>query len=253
MSIAVLEVELLPLGAVRPAVEDLRQAAGLLDQLPRGRALRAQRPLVDRGARVALDADELATARVDDLAAAHRAVRADRLGDVEPGDPAARLFRVSCETARGTEPPVRGAPDERQVAQPVERLGAMAVAHRRRTTRRVVISSVCLVSVLPITAGVERAGRPRVPGDRSGATRGLRGGLSRVSAINPPSFGTETSPPALSWSVVIEALRWLCGSARPALLHQLTCGDHAGFGSVSSLVPSSSTSSGDSGAGSSRT
>src|SRR4051794_4761377 len=43
-----LEVELAPLGRARRAVEDLRQPAGLLDELARGRALRAQRALVDR-------------------------------------------------------------------------------------------------------------------------------------------------------------------------------------------------------------
>src|SRR6185436_1501896 len=63
-----LEVELGPLGRARRPVEDLRQPAGLLDELARGRALGAQRPLVDRRARVALDVDQLAVAGVDDLA-----------------------------------------------------------------------------------------------------------------------------------------------------------------------------------------
>src|SRR4051794_27746067 len=61
-----LELDLLPLGPARLAVADLGEAAGLLDELPRRRPLRAERALVDRGARVALDVDELAVARVDD-------------------------------------------------------------------------------------------------------------------------------------------------------------------------------------------
>src|SRR5205807_81413 len=72
-----LELELLPLAAAGPPVADPGQATGLLDELARGRALGAQRPLVDRRARIALDVDELAVARVDELAAADRAVRAD--------------------------------------------------------------------------------------------------------------------------------------------------------------------------------
>src|SRR5690606_16649268 len=55
-----LELELLPRRRARPAVEDLREPPGLLDELARGRALGAQRPLVDGRARVALDVDELA-------------------------------------------------------------------------------------------------------------------------------------------------------------------------------------------------
>ena len=75
-----LELELLPLGAARAAVLHLRQAARLLDQLARGGALGAERALVDRRARVALDVHQLAVARVDHLAAAHGAVGADGLG-----------------------------------------------------------------------------------------------------------------------------------------------------------------------------
>src|SRR5829696_1092837 len=82
-----LELDLLPLRPARPAVLDLGEATGLLDQLARGRALRAQRALVDRRARVALDVDELAVAGVHDLTAADGAVGADRLGRLQPGDP----------------------------------------------------------------------------------------------------------------------------------------------------------------------
>src|SRR4030095_1130447 len=48
------------------------------------RALRAERPLVDRAARVALDVDELSALCVDELAAPDGAVRADPLGDRRP-------------------------------------------------------------------------------------------------------------------------------------------------------------------------
>src|SRR3954462_15516804 len=89
-----LELDLLPLGPVRAAVQDLVQPAGLLDELARRRALRAQRALVDRRARVALDVDELAVARVDDLPAADRAVGAHRLGDLQPRDARAGPLRA---------------------------------------------------------------------------------------------------------------------------------------------------------------
>src|ERR687885_755253 len=64
------ELELAPLGRAGRAVPDLRQPPGLLDELARGRALRAERSLVDWRARIALDVDELAVARVYDLPAA---------------------------------------------------------------------------------------------------------------------------------------------------------------------------------------
>ena len=90
--------------AARAAVLDLREAVGLLDELARGRALRAERALVDRRARVALDVDELAAARVDDLAAADRAVGADRLGGLQPGDPRAGLLGLARRRARAHAP-----------------------------------------------------------------------------------------------------------------------------------------------------
>ena len=62
----------------------------LLDELARGGALRAERALVDRRVRVALDVDELAAAGVDELAAADGAVRADAACDAVGLDGAGR-------------------------------------------------------------------------------------------------------------------------------------------------------------------
>ena len=117
------ELELLPLRPARPAVQHLGQPARLLDELARGRALRAQRPLVDRGARVALDRDELAAARVDDLAAADRAVRADGLRDLQAGGAGAGLLGLPGDGVR-PESPVGGAADDGQVTHALEALGA---------------------------------------------------------------------------------------------------------------------------------
>src|SRR5919108_4858443 len=114
-----LEVDLLPLGRVRPAVLDLHQPPRLLYQLARRGALGAQRALVDRGLRVALDVDELAAPGVDHLAAADRAVRADGLGRLEAGDPSARLLRAARDRARA-EAPIGRPADQRQPAQAVE-------------------------------------------------------------------------------------------------------------------------------------
>src|SRR5205814_684744 len=69
-----LELELLPLVRFRGAVEHLGQTLGLLDQLARGGALRAQRPLVDRRAGIALDVDQRAAAGVHELPASDRAI-----------------------------------------------------------------------------------------------------------------------------------------------------------------------------------
>src|SRR5262249_35610802 len=123
-----LEPDLLPLGAVRAPVEHGVQPPGLLDQLARRRALRAQRALVDRGARIALDVDELAVARIDELAAADRPVGADRLGDLQPCDPRARLAGVARDRVRA-ESPVGGATHDRKLAQPLELAGSVRVAH----------------------------------------------------------------------------------------------------------------------------
>src|SRR5206468_3211966 len=82
-----LEIELLPLGTVGPAVEDLGEPSGLLDELARGGALRAQRALIDRRARVALDVDELTAARVHELATADGAEGTHRFSDLQSGDP----------------------------------------------------------------------------------------------------------------------------------------------------------------------
>src|SRR5215218_9751909 len=114
-----LELELLPLRPARAAVLDLLEAAGLHDELAGGAALRAQRPLVDRRARVALDVDQLAVAGVDDLAAADRAVGADGLRGLQPGDPRAGLLGL-LRDGDGAEAPIGGAPDDRQVSDAAE-------------------------------------------------------------------------------------------------------------------------------------
>src|SRR4051812_15525839 len=105
-----LEVQVLPLRAARAAIAHLGQPPGLLDELSRRAALGAQRALVDRGARVALDVHELAAARVDDLAAADGAVRADALGDLQALDPGARLPGPLRDRVRA-HAPVGGPPD----------------------------------------------------------------------------------------------------------------------------------------------
>jgi hypothetical protein len=79
------EVELLPLGAVRAAVLDLVLARRVLVQAARGRALGHRRPREIGESGIALDLDDLLVLDVDALAAAHRAVRADR-----PGHPVGR-------------------------------------------------------------------------------------------------------------------------------------------------------------------
>ena len=112
------------------AVPDLGEAAGLLDELARGGALRAQRALVDRRARVALDVDELAAARVDDLAAADRAVGADRLGDLQARDAGAGPLRAACDTARGAHAPVQDATQAGEAAHGGEGPGAAVLGHQ---------------------------------------------------------------------------------------------------------------------------
>src|SRR3954452_18149859 len=120
-----LNIEVLPVRTARSPVAHVREPAGLLDQLPRRRAARAQRPLADRRARVALDVDQLAVARVHELAAPEGAVGADRLGDLQPGDPRARLARALRGRGRA-EPPVRGASDDGQLTKPLEHPGPVA-------------------------------------------------------------------------------------------------------------------------------
>jgi hypothetical protein len=96
------------------------QPARLLHELAGSRALLAQRALVDRRARVALDVDQLASACMDDLPASHRAGGADRLGRLQPGDARPRRQRLPRHRA-GTHPPIRGTTDERELSQPLER------------------------------------------------------------------------------------------------------------------------------------
>src|SRR3954470_20404191 len=113
------ELELLPLGAAGPAIAHLRQAARLLDELARRGPLRAQRALVDGRARVALDIDELAVARVDALAAADGAVRADRLGGLQARHARARAQGLVGDRGR-TQSPVQDPAEPRHPTQPLE-------------------------------------------------------------------------------------------------------------------------------------
>src|SRR4029077_641055 len=78
------QVELLPRGPVRRAVQHLLLPLRAGDELPAGRALRAQPPAGDRAVRVALDLDDLLVFDVHALRATDRAVRADR-GDLPVG------------------------------------------------------------------------------------------------------------------------------------------------------------------------
>ena len=105
----------------RRPVLHLGQATGLLHELTARRALGTERALVDGRTRVALDVDELAAARVDDLRAADGAVRADRLRGGEAGGARTRLPSVLRHGAR-THAPVERSADDRELAQPFERL-----------------------------------------------------------------------------------------------------------------------------------
>src|SRR5215216_1793836 len=76
-----LQVQLLPLGAVGAAVLDLGLAQRGGDQVLGGGALGAEPAAADRAVGVTLDLDDLLVLDVDALAAADRAVRADRACD----------------------------------------------------------------------------------------------------------------------------------------------------------------------------
>ena len=71
----------LPLLGVRRAIEHGADALGREQHAERAGALGAERALVDRAARIALDVDGLAVLRVDQLAAADRAIGADAGAD----------------------------------------------------------------------------------------------------------------------------------------------------------------------------
>src|SRR3954464_13926299 len=136
------ELELLPLGAAGPAISHLRQAAALLDELARGGALRAERALVDGRARVALDVDQLAVARVDDLAAADGAVRADRLGGLQAGDARPRPLGLARGGPR-PHPQVGQAPDAGRLAQPLPGVAGHPAARYPLGGKCVGVGSTC--------------------------------------------------------------------------------------------------------------
>src|SRR5262249_28114152 len=85
------EILALPLGAAGAAVQDVFDAVLVDGQLKGGGALRAERSAADGAFGIALDVDDLVVAHTDDLAAAHRTVRADArhfagVGDLQAGD-----------------------------------------------------------------------------------------------------------------------------------------------------------------------
>src|SRR4051794_14716059 len=86
------EVEILPLGPVRPAILDLRLAATAGDQLLGGTALGAEPPAADRRVGIAFDLDDLLILHEDPLAAADRAGGADALDDAISGFRPRRQF-----------------------------------------------------------------------------------------------------------------------------------------------------------------
>ncbi|EGJ79163.1 putative formate dehydrogenase, alpha subunit [Streptomyces sp. Tu6071] len=120
-----LQVERLPVGAVRPAVQDLVAARGARRELERGGALGAQAAPADGRGGVALDLRDLLALDVDLLAAADGAVRAHRADDAvggggtgpQPGG-RGRACRVS--------PAERVGPGELPVDRPVGDPGAQA-------------------------------------------------------------------------------------------------------------------------------
>src|SRR5699024_6262554 len=75
------ELEVLPLGAVWPAIADLRLSQVGVGGLLAGRTLGAQPAARDRGVRVPLDLDDPAVLVEHTLPAADGAVGADALGD----------------------------------------------------------------------------------------------------------------------------------------------------------------------------
>ena len=101
------EVEVLPLGAVRPPVADLRDPGRRGHQLLAGAALGAQPAARDRAGRVALDLDDLLVLDEHLLRAADGAVGADRARRPVSACDGAGLQRVGCApTSRraATEP-----------------------------------------------------------------------------------------------------------------------------------------------------
>src|SRR3954447_25018561 len=88
----VVERDALPFGAVRAPIEGVLLPGCSGGELQAGRALRAEPAAADRRVGVALDLDDLLVLDVDVLAAADRAVRADRLDHLVGGpDPRAQL------------------------------------------------------------------------------------------------------------------------------------------------------------------
>src|SRR6185437_6790972 len=110
-----IQVEVLKFGAERAAVSHLVYARASRGELQARRALGTEATAADRRIRVALDLDDLSVLHEHVLAAAHRAVRADRLDHrirgARPGLP--ELTAVG----RGAEPAAVG-PGELPVHRP---------------------------------------------------------------------------------------------------------------------------------------
>ena len=77
-----LEVPHLPVGGAGGAVQHLRRPVGIDVQLEDRRALRAERSLVVRAARIAFDVDDLAVDRVHERGAADGAVGTEARRDL---------------------------------------------------------------------------------------------------------------------------------------------------------------------------
>src|SRR6185312_5978094 len=122
------EVEVLPLRAVRRPVFELVLADRAVDVSLRCRTLRAQPAARDRGVGIALDLDDLLVLDVDPLAAADSAVGTDRLHDA--------VCRLG---ARGELPralrPRRASEPERVAAELIQERGDQArPAHNAEST-----------------------------------------------------------------------------------------------------------------------
>ena len=164
----------------RAPVAHLRQAARLLDELARRAPLRAQRALVDRRARVALDVDQLAAARVDELPAPDRAVGAHRLGDLQAGDARAGRAVVGRHGARA-HAPVERAAEERDSPHAFE--GGRA-SHRRIVPPRAPVTT--RLRPPPSRSAASSSAAPR------GATGRRRGPSERGAAAGPSPRSRST-------------------------------------------------------------
>src|SRR4051812_22516545 len=125
------------------AVQDLAEALGARHHAEGGAAARAQRALVDRAARVALDMDRLPVPGIDQLRAADRAIRADagadRVRQLQPRAQGARhraLRRLRLRGLAGELARERPVPDETGNALAEGLAGLLHPAALRGTSMR---------------------------------------------------------------------------------------------------------------------